>query len=111
VSPLEPQIVSQSVAIALRASTSYVHVHLAGQPAWFASLGATPPKPGDPAVDGTAAVRVGDCETKADRALAYTLISTGSADAAMDLAKGCSGSVALRLADLIVEAVRRSPRS
>jgi hypothetical protein len=54
---------------------------------WFARLGATVPRPGNPAVDGGAAVRLGDCGTDAERRVAYTLISTEELEAAMAVAK------------------------
>jgi hypothetical protein len=46
------------------------------------------PGPGDPAVDGAAAVRLGDCRTAAERGLAYTLISTDELESAVGVAKG-----------------------
>jgi hypothetical protein len=51
--------------------------------AWFARLGATTPRPGDPA---DALRRLGDCGTDPERRLAYTLISTDDLGAAMAVA-------------------------
>jgi hypothetical protein len=60
---------------------------LAAAKNWFASLGASLPEPGSPAVDRGAAKGLGDCEITAERNLAYTLISSDDLDTAMTFAR------------------------
>jgi hypothetical protein len=80
---------------------------------WFARLGATMPGPGNPAVDGAAAVRLGECATVAERRLAYTLISTDDLDSAMAVAKAWpllarGGGVEVRVLPILTPSVQGS---
>jgi hypothetical protein len=80
---------------------------------WFARLGGTVPGPGDAAVDGAAANRLGDCGTAPERRLAYTLISTDDLDAATGFAKAWpplarGGGVEIREIPILTPAVEEA---
>lgn len=81
--------------------------------AWFARLGVTMPRPGNPAAADAAAVRLGDCGTSAERRLAYTLVSIDDPESAKAIAEAWpllarGGGIELREIPILTPSVQAS---